>query len=49
MSKINSNLLFIITLDKKSYKVRFSNIRIKIINIAIKRIITIDKTRNDLY
>ena len=49
MPKINSNLLFIIVLNKKNYKVRFDNIRIKIINIAIKRIVIIDKIRNDLY
>ena len=49
MSKIDSNLLFIIALNKKNYKIRFNNIRVKIINIAIERIITIDKARNDLY
>ena len=49
MSKINSNLLFIIALNKKDYKVRFSNIRVKIINIVIERIVTIGKIRNNLY
>ena len=49
MPKINSNLLFIIVLDKKNYEIRFDNIRVKIINIAIERIVIIGKIRNDLY
>ena len=49
ISKISSNLLSIIALNKKNYEIRFDNIYIKIINIAIKRIVTIDKIRNDLY
>ena len=49
ISKISSNLLFIIALNKKNYEIRFDNIRVKIINIAIKRIIAIGKIRNDLY
>ena len=49
MPEINSNLLFIIVLNKKNYEIRFGNIRVKIINIAIERIVTIGKIRNDLY
>ena len=49
MPEIGSNLLFIIALNKKSYEVRFGNIRVKIINIAIERIVTTGKARNNLY
>ena len=49
MPEIDSNLLFIIALNKKSYEIRFNNMRVKIINIAIGRTVTIGKARNGLY
>lgn len=49
MPKMGSNLLSIIALNKKSYEVRFDNIRVKIINVAIERIVITSKTRNKLY
>ena len=46
---IKKNLLFIKTLIKKNYKIRFINIKIKIINKIIKLIIAKKRIRNDLY